>query len=116
MLAAHNVTFGNIAQELYKANTDERIRQECEAREEFYFQQRRQQERWEEKLAELEKVKTEQRRQQEKMKEAKAEQRKQKREITDLKKDILVKDQTISSLEAEVARLQKELENSEPNE
>lgn len=45
MLAAHDKSFDNIAQELYKANADDRIRRECAAREEFYFEQRRQQQK-----------------------------------------------------------------------
>lgn len=45
MLAAHDKNIDNVAQELYKANADDRIRRECEAREEFYFEQRRQQQK-----------------------------------------------------------------------
>lgn len=74
MLAAHDKSFDNIAQELYKANADDRIRRECEAREEFYFEQRRQQ-----------------------------------RELYALKKDLSTRDETISSLEAENARLREKL-------
>ena len=140
MLAAYNTSFDSIAQELYIANADERIRQECEAREDFYFEQRRQQERieefkaeqrrqkerWEEKLR---KAKTERRRQQEKLKEARAEQRRQCREITGLKRDNSAKDQvissqgeriasqseTISSQAAEIARLREELAKMKSN-
>ena len=109
MLAAHNIAFDNIAQELYKANADERIRQECEAREEFYLEQRRQKEQ-------IEEFKAEQRRQKERIAEFKAERRRQqermaeqRQEIKDLEKTISSKDETISSLEADNARLRERL-------
>lgn len=88
MLAAHNAFFGNLAQELYEANADDRIRQECEAREEFYFEQRRQQQRYED---------------------LQLEQRRQQQEFEELKRDASAKEEAISSLEAEIARLREKL-------
>lgn len=43
MLAHDNSNFASVAQELYKSNADERIRMECEAREDHYRRIRRQQ-------------------------------------------------------------------------
>ena len=36
MLAQKDSVFASVAQELYKSNSDERIRQECEAREDYF--------------------------------------------------------------------------------
>lgn len=88
MLAAHDKSFDNIAQELYKANADDRIRRECEAREEFYFEQRRQQRR----LDDLERDNSLQR------------------------QTISSQNETISSLAAEVTRLREQLAKLGTNE